>query len=718
MVQVGGDDGTAARQRLDRRQRREPQGPWCVQDRMNIAPPPEQPAAQAGFPHLVSPLQVGTIRLKNRMVMGSIHTRLENEDNGIERLAAFYGARARGGVALIISGSVSPSFEGRVEEDGLVLDDESHLVDHRPIVDAVHAAGARMLMQVLHAGIYAKHPQLVGPGAAPSPINRRTPRALSTDEVWRTVGDFVRCAELAAQAGYDGVEVMGSEGYLVNQFTAPRTNDRTDEWGGSLENRMRLPVEIVRRIRERMGPGFVLVYRISATDLVEGGMTAPEIDALARAIEAAGADALNTGIGWHESVVPTIATSVPRGAFGFAAARLRRVVGIPVIASNRINMPETAEALLAAGSADLVSMARPFLADADFAAKAAAGRSDEINTCIGCNQACLDHIFTGRLATCVVNPKACHETEFDDNPPAARRRVAVVGSGPAGLACAATAAERGHDVVLYEAGSELGGQLNVARRIPGKEREFGELLRYFGQRVARSGAQVRLGVQADAGTLASGGFDRVVIATGIRPRLPDIPGIGHPKVVGYLDAILGRVAIGERVAVIGTGGIGHDVAELLTHGAHGEQTVEEFLASWGVDPEITTRGGLREPVAEVPAREVMLFQRGTARPGSRLGKSTGWIHRTQLVRRGVGTVTGCTYERIDDEGLHYSIDGQPHLFACDHVVICAGQDPDRRLADALAQQGMPVDLIGGARFASELDAKRAIDEGTRLAYAF
>jgi len=670
------------------------------------------------FPLLMSPLTLGARRLRNRMVMGSIHTRLENEDNGIPRLAAFYAARARGGVAMIISGSVSPNFDGRVEADGLVLDSPAQVAEHRPIVEAVHAAGALMLMQVLHAGIYAKHPQLVGPGAAPSPINRRTPRAMETEEVHRTVEDFVRCAERAAEAGYDGVEVMGSEGYLINQFTAPRTNDRTDEWGGTLENRLRLPIDIVRRIRERMGPRFLVVYRISATDLVEGGLTADEIDALAQAIEAAGADALNTGIGWHESTVPTIATSVPRAAFAFASARLKQVVRIPVIASNRINMPETAEAILADGAADLVSMARPFLADADFAAKAAAGRSDEINTCIACNQACLDHIFTGRLATCLVNPKACHETEFDERPPAERRRVAVIGSGPAGLACAATAAERGHEVVLYEAGEALGGQLNVARRIPGKEREFGEMLRYFGQRIERSGAHVRLGNPADADTLAAGGFDRVVVATGIRPRVPDIPGITHPKVVGYLDAILGRVVIGARVAVIGTGGIGHDVVELLTSSAHGEQTVEEFLAAWGVDPSIASRGGLQSPATDAPLRQVQLFQRGTARPGERLGKSTGWIHRTKLMRRGVGTVTGCSYEGIDDAGLHYRIDGQPHLFACDHVVICAGQDPERTLADELARRGIAVDLIGGARFASELDAKRAINEGTRLAYAF
>lgn len=669
------------------------------------------------YPLLMSPFNLGQAQLKNRIVMGSLHTRLENEPDGVARLAAFYAARARGGVAMIISGSVSPNFEGRVEEDGLVLDCAAGIAEHQPIVNAVHAEGALMVMQVLHAGIYAKHPQLVGPGQARSPINRRTPRALLTSEVYQTVEDFVRCAELAARAGYDGVEVMGSEGYLLNQFTTLRTNNRKDEWGGALENRLRLPVAIVRGIRQRMGPRFLLVYRISAIDLVEGGLQADEIDTLASRIEEAGADALNTGIGWHESDVPTIATSVPRGAFTFAAARLKRVVRIPVIASNRINMPETAEAILVEGAADLVSMARPFLADPDFVAKTARGRSDEINTCIACNQSCLDHIFTGQLATCLVNPKACHETEFDERRPAARHRVAVVGSGPAGLAFAANAAERGHDVVLFESEQSLGGQLNLARCIPGKTREFDELLRYFRQRIARSGATIRLGVRVDAGTLVSGGFDRIVIATGIRPRIPEIEGIDHPKVVSYLDVILGTVSVGERVAIIGTGGVGHDVATLLVEGSQGDGSVEHFLAEWGVDAAIANHGGLREPAYATPMRTVALFQRGSGRPSARLGKSTGWIHRARLVRRGVDTVVGCDYRRIDDEGLHYSVAGEARLYRADHVVICAGQEPDRTLADALERAGTRVELIGGARLASELDAARAIDEGTRLAYA-
>lgn len=676
----------------------------------------DPPGRSAAFPLLMSALNVGRARLRNRIVMGSLHTRLENEPDGVARLAAFYAARARGGVALIISGSVSPNVEGRVEDDGLVLDCPEQLAAHQPIVEAVHAHGALMLMQILHAGIYAKHPQLVGPGGARSPINRRTPRSLTTGEVHQTIADFVRCAELAARAGYDGVEVMGSEGYLINQFTTARTNDRKDEWGGSLANRLRFPVEIVRRIRERMGPGFLVVFRISATDLVTGGLAAEEIDTLARAVQAAGADALNTGIGWHESEVPTIATSVPRAAFSFASARLKRVVDIPVIASNRINMPDTAESILVEGAADLVSMARPFLADPDFVAKAATDRVDQINTCIACNQACLDHIFTGRLATCLVNPKACHETEFDEQATVSKQRIAVVGAGPAGLAFAATAAERGHDVVLFESAPSLGGQLNLARRIPGKVREFGEMLRYFSQRVSRCGVTVRLGVHADAATLAAGRFDRIVIATGTMPRIPEIEGIRHPKAVGYLDVLQGRVSLGQRVAVIGTGGIGHDIALLLTEGAGGDDTVEQFLAEWGVDVAIAHGGGLREPTPATSLRNVVLFQRGTTRPGARLGKSTGWIHRARLARRGVQSVVGCSYERIDDDGLHYRVDGKMQLYPADHVVVCAGQEPDRTLADALKNAGMPVDLIGGARVAGELDAVRAIDDGTRLAY--
>lgn len=676
------------------------------------------PITASPFPRLLSPIQLGAHTLKNRVIMGSLHTRLENEPDAIARLCAFYSERARGGVALVITGGVSPNFEGRVEEGAQVLDSPDKLAEHIPVVDAVHAGGAKIILQVLHTGINAKHPQIVGPSAISSPINRRTPRELSAGEIEKTLDDYVRCAELARQAGYDGIELMGSEGYLINQFTAPRTNQRTDQWGGSFDNRIRFPVEVVRRTRERLGPGFLIMYRISAIDLVEGGLTGDEVNSLARAVEAAGIDVLNTGVGWHESVVPTIATSVPRAAFGFAAARLKGVVHVPVVASNRINMPDVAEDILARGDADLVSMARPFLADPDFVIKTAEGRVDEINTCIGCNQACLDHIFTERLATCLVNPKACHEAEFDVPPPAVKVSVAVVGSGPAGMACAATAAERGHRVVLFEAAQELGGQLNIARRIPGKEQEFDELLRYFRKRLARAGVELRVGQPADAQSLSAGGFDRVVMATGIRPRLPDLPGVDHAKVVGYADVILGRAEVGSQVAIIGTGGIGHDVAELLSAPAGKPESVEHFLKAWGVDTNLSGRGGLVAPLKEAAARQVTLMQRGTMKPGARLGKTTGWIHRSKLARRGVKTLTGCTYLKIDDEGLHYQVDGQAHLLPVDNIVICAGQEPDQSLANALRDRGVNVDLIGGARFAGELDAKRAIDEGTRLAYAF
>lgn len=670
------------------------------------------------YPLLLSPITVGTQVLRNRVIMGSIHTRLENEPDGISRLATFYSKRAQGGVGLIITGGASPNFEGRIEEGAQVLDSEDKLREHRPIVEAAHTHGAKIALQVLHTGIYAKHPQLVGPGAASSPINRRIPREMTTEEVEQTVEDFANCAALAQQAGYDGIELMGSEGYLITEFTAPRTNNRSDKWGGSFQNRIRFPVEIVRRTRKRVGPHFMLIYRISAIDLVEGGLTGDEIDQLARALERAGIDALNTGIGWHESVVPTIAYPVPRAAFAFAAARLKRVVSVPVIASNRINMPAIAEAILAKGEADLVSMARPFLADPEFVLKAASGRTDEINTCIACNQACLDRLFSEQLVTCLVNPKACHETDFPDTLPEAKRRVAVIGAGPAGLAYAVTAAERGHQVVLFEAGGDIGGQLNLARRIPGKQTEFAELIRYFRKRLETSGVEVRLGVRMEANTTAKQDFDRIIVATGIKPRAPDIEGANHPKVVSYVDVILGLAPVGARVAIIGTGGIGHDVAELLTTPAACTSSVQEFLAAWGVDPSIATRGGLQKPLQEPPStRSVTMLQRSMKKPGARLGKSTGWIHRTKLAQRGVKVIVNCVYHKVDDAGLHYSVDGEMRLLPVDTVVICAGQDSDQELAQAIQRAGNHVDLIGGARVASELDAMRAIDEGTRLAYS-
>jgi len=670
------------------------------------------------YPLLLSPLQVGAHTLANRVIMGSLHTRLENEPDGVHRLAEFYAARARGGVGLIITGGVSPNFEGRVEQGAWVLDSTEQLEQHIPIVQAVHEAGAKIVLQILHTGIYAKHDEIIGPSAIRSVINPRQPRAFTVEQIEQTIEDFVTCAVLAQQAGYDGIEVMGSEGYLMTQFTALRTNKRDDEWGGSLENRIRFPVEVVRRTRERVGSGLLIMYRISAIDLVDGGLTGDEIDRLARALEQAGADALNTGIGWHESVVPTIATSVPRAAFAFAAARLKKVVSIPVVASNRINMPSVAEDILEQGQADLVSLARAFLADPDFVVKAATGRTDEINTCIGCNQACLDHIFTDRIASCLVNPQACHETEFTAPAPQKTLKVAVVGAGPAGLACAITAAERGHQVHLFEASGDVGGQLNLARRIPGKEQEFAELVRYFKKRLSTTGVNVHLKQRVDASTLASEGFERVVIATGIKPRTPMITGIEHAKVVSYSDVILGRVQVGERVAIIGTGGIGHDVAELLTSAHEGIQTTQQFLNTWGVDPSIGSAGGLQASVAEDSQRKVVMLQRGTKKPGARLGKSTGWIHRTKLTKRGVIAVTGCTYDKIDDQGLHYSVNGERHVLDVDTIVLCAGQDSEQELAGRLTGAVSHVDLIGGARVATELDAMRAIDEGTRLAFAW
>lgn len=668
------------------------------------------------YPHLFSPLDLGFVTLPNRVLMGSMHVGLEEAENGFARMAAFYAARARGGVGLMVTGGIAPNDRGRPYEGGARLTTEAEAERHRQVTAAVHAEGGRIAMQILHFGRYAYHRDLVAPSALQAPISPHVPHALTDDEVEETVEDFVRAAELARLAGYDGVEVMGSEGYLINEFIAARTNLREDRWGGEYANRIRFPVEIVRRIRERVGPDFILVYRLSMLDLVPGGSSLAEVVTLAQEIEAAGATLINTGIGWHEARIPTIAASVPRGAYTWVTKALMGSVSVPLITSNRVNTPQVAERLLADGHADMVSMARPFLADPDFVTKARDGHADRINTCIGCNQACLDHTFSGKITSCLVNPRACHETELVLSPTRRAKRVAVVGAGPAGLACAVSAAERGHSVTLFDAADEIGGQLNVAKRVPGKE-EFEETLRYFRGRLARLAVDVRLNTLATAEELTdeAAGFEEIVVATGVTPRTPRIPGVDHARVVRYLDVLRGA-AVGERVAIIGAGGVGFDVAAFLTDsGEEASLDADAYFRRWGVDTDYRSPGGLREPVRATPRRTVHLIQRKAGKVGAGLGRTTGWIHRTELRHRGVTTVAGAVYDRIDDEGLHLTVDGSPTVLPVDTVVLCAGQEPRRELYDALRAAGAAPRLIGGADVAAELDAKRAIDQGTRLA---
>ncbi|WP_337058927.1 NADPH-dependent 2,4-dienoyl-CoA reductase [Pseudomonas sp. USHLN015] len=672
----------------------------------------------SAYPNLLAPLDLGFTTLRNRTLMGSMHTGLEEKPNGFERMAAYFAERARGGVGLMVTGGIGPNDEGGVYSGAAKLTTVEEAEKHRIVTQAVHEAGGKICMQILHAGRYAYSPKSVAPSAIQAPINPFKPRELDEEGIEKQIQDFVNCSVLAQKAEYDGVEIMGSEGYFINQFLAAHTNQRTDRWGGSYENRMRLPVEIVRRVREAVGPNFIIIYRLSMLDLVEGGSTWDEIVLLAKAIEAAGATLINTGIGWHEARIPTIATKVPRAAFTKVTAKLKGEVSIPLITTNRINTPEVAEQVLAEGDADMVSMARPFLADPDFVNKAAEGRSDEINTCIGCNQACLDHTFGGKLTSCLVNPRACHETELNYIPTTQVKKIAVVGAGPAGLAAATVAAERGHQVTLFDAAAEIGGQFNVAKRVPGKE-EFYETLRYFKRKLETTGVDVRLNTRVGVDDLAQGGYDEILLATGIAPRTPEIPGVDNPKVISYLDAILQRKPVGQKVAVIGAGGIGFDVSEFITHeGEATSQNRDAFWKEWGIDGDLEARGGIAGIKAQPhpAAREVFLLQRKKTKVGDGLGKTTGWIHRTGLKNKNVQMLNSVEYLKIDDAGLHIRIaEGEPQVLPVDTVVICAGQDPLRDLHDGLVAAGQTVHLIGGADVAAELDAKRAINQGSRLA---
>lgn len=647
--------------------------------------------------------------------MGSMHIGLEEAPQGYERMAAFYAERAKGDVGLIVTGGVSPNDDGVVFSHGTKLDTVEEAEKHKVITQAVHEAGGKIAMQILHTGRYSYQPNNVAPSAIQAPINPIKPKALSSAEVQQTIDDFANCAKLAQYAGYDGVEIMGSEGYLINEFIAARTNHRDDEWGGSYENRIRFPIEIVKRTRALVGENFIIIYRLSMLDLVEGGSSIEEVIQLAKEIEKAGATIINTGIGWHEARIPTIATKVPRAAFTWVTEKLKGEVSIPLVTSNRINTPEMAEHVLASGHADMVSMARPMLADAEFVLKASEGRSDEINTCIGCNQACLDHIFSMKIATCLVNPRACYETEliFKD---AQVQNIAVIGAGPAGLSFAVYAADRGHQVKIFEASHQIGGQFNIAKTVPGKE-EFYETLRYFARQIElRPNIELILNHKATYEELSQANFDEIVVATGVTPRQLQFEGIEHPKVLSYLQVLKERVPVGQRVAIIGAGGIGFDTAEYLTHeGESGSLNPEKFYEEWGIDTQYEHVGGLKQPKVETSEREIYLLQRKTAVVGAGLGKTTGWIHRAGLKNRQVKMLAGVQYNKVDDQGLHITIDGQPSVLEVDHVVICAGQESFTAMYDQLKTEGKNVHLIGGAKEAGELDAKRAIRQGAELA---
>jgi len=667
------------------------------------------------FPNLFSPLDLGFTTLKNRVLMGSMHTGLEETKNGFERMAAYFAERARGGVGLIVTGGIAPNRQGWVAPFSAKLTTQNEARKHQIVTKAVQEEGGKICMQILHSGRYGYHPLAVAPSPLQSPISPFKPWRLSRRGIQRTIADFVKCAVLAQEAGYDGVEVMGSEGYLINQFIVSRTNKRTDEWGGNYENRIRFPLEIVRRIREKAGSDFILIYRLSMLDLVQDGSTWQEVEELAKKIEEAGATIINTGIGWHEARVPTIATMVPRGGFSWVTQRLMGKVGIPLITTNRINMPQVAERILAEGHADMVSMARPFLADPEFVRKAMENRADEINTCIACNQACLDHTFKRKTATCLVNPRACHETELKIFPAKIKKKIGVVGAGPAGLSFAVTAAKRGHEVHLYEAATEIGGQFNMAKRIPGKE-EFEETIRYFKKQIELTGLHLHLNTRADVALLEAQHFDEIVLASGVKPRKTKIEGEGHPKVLTYIEVLRHQKPVGQSVAIIGAGGIGFDVAEYLCYnGKSASLNQKEFMKEWGVDRKYAERGALKKAEPSASARTIYLLKRSEGKHGASLGKTTAWIHRSSLRMKQVQMMGQVQYQKIDEEGLHILVKGKPQVLKVEHVVICAGQLPHRDLYDPLKNMGIPLHLIGGADVAVELDAKRAIDQGTRLA---
>ncbi|TXH03215.1 MAG: NADPH-dependent 2,4-dienoyl-CoA reductase [Nevskiaceae bacterium] len=674
------------------------------------------------YPHLLAPLDLGFTTLRNRVLMGSMHTGLEDSRKNLHRLADYFAERARGGVGLIVTGGFAPNIAGWTKPLGGTLSTTSAARRHRPIPQAVHAEGGKIALQILHTGRYGYHPFAVAPSRIKSPISPFAPRELSASGVEKQIRAFVRCAELSREAGYDGVEIMGSEGYFINQFLATHTNKRTDEWGGSYENRMRLPVEIVRRTREAVGRDFIIIYRLSMLDLIPDGSTWDEVVTLAKAIEKAGATIINTGIGWHEARIPTIATSVPRGAFAWVTKKMKGEVKIPLVTTNRINTPDVAEQILADGCADMISMARPLLADEEFVKKAAEGRADEINTCIGCNQACLDHAFKNKIASCLVNPRACHETQLNYRPAAQKKRIAVVGAGPAGLAAATVCAERGHDVDLFDAAERIGGQFNMAKTIPGKE-EFEETLRYFRRKIETTGVKLHLGTRVTSNDLLKAGYDEVILATGVTPRNPRIKGqdeaMKNGKVLTYIDVLLHKKPVGKRVAVIGAGGIGFDVSEYLVHDGHSPTlNLEAWKAEWGVGDPAQQRGGLTRPAVTPPAREVTLLQRKASGLGKGLGKTTGWIHRAALKMKKVQMIGGVNYEAIDERGLLISFGEKrekPTLLEVDSIVLCTGQEPLRELHQPLIDAGVSVHLIGGADVAAELDAKRAINQGSRLA---